>query len=58
MKGYVAGKGRCVEGGTIYFNIVGGGIDMQYPPPTLIILHVDLVHHFINATSITTNTDI
>jgi hypothetical protein len=31
----------------------GLGIVVRYPPPTLIILQVDLVHHFINATCIT-----
>jgi hypothetical protein len=34
---------------------VEGGIDVRYPP-TLIILHVDLVYHFIYGTSITTDT--
>jgi hypothetical protein len=36
---------------------VGWGIDVWYPL-TLIILQVDLVHHFIYGTTITTDTDI
>jgi hypothetical protein len=32
---------------------VGRGIYVRYPPPTLIVLLVDLVHHFINTTRLT-----